>query len=178
MSSPAQAAPPPSRVASSARAPRAAAHHALRLRPGADLVRELEAYAAREGLRAAFVATCVGSLSRSALRFAGRPGADVREEPFEICSLVGTLGVGAKPHLHLALADARGAMVGGHALEGGVVRTTAEVVLGELEGLDFSRPIDEESTYDELHVALADRSSGGKIGGGGAAGAGADAEAR
>lgn len=148
---------PPGRVASAARAPLPARHYALRLRPGADLVEELAAFAAREGLRAAFVATCVGSLSRAALRFAGVREAAVREEAFEICSLVGTLGgaPGARPHLHLAISDARGAMMGGHALEGCVVRTTAEVVLGELDGLDFSRPVDSETGYDELHVAAA-----------------------
>jgi len=65
------AAPPPPRLASSARAA-AASFHALRLRPGADLLRELRAYAARERLRAAFVATCVGSLSRASAALRGR----------------------------------------------------------------------------------------------------------
>jgi hypothetical protein len=36
---------------------------ALRLRPGADLKAELLALAAREGVRAGWVLTCVGSLS-------------------------------------------------------------------------------------------------------------------
>jgi predicted DNA-binding protein with PD1-like motif len=107
------------------------------------------------------VATCVGSLSRASLRFAGVPGASVREAAFEIVSLVGTLGAGAAPHLHLSLSDAGGALLGGHALEGCVVRTTAEVVLGECEGLVFSRPLDAESGYDELHVAAAAAAASG-----------------
>jgi predicted DNA-binding protein with PD1-like motif len=48
---------------------------ALRLRPGADLKAELLALAAREGVQAGWVLTCVGSLSRARLRLAS--GAEV-----------------------------------------------------------------------------------------------------
>ena len=130
--------------------------YVLRLRPGSDLLRELAAFCAARSLRAAYVASCVGSLSRAALRCAGRPGAALREEAFEICSLVGTLGAAAPPHLHLTLSDGDGRCLGGHVLEGCTVRTTAEVVLAECTSLVFDRPHDAETTYDELRVRARD----------------------
>lgn len=124
---------------------------AFRLPPGADLKRELIAFAARHGLRAAAVVTCVGSLSAYALRFAARPSGVTRAGNFEIVSLVGTLSASAA-HLHAGLADETGAMVGGHVLEGCVVRTTAEVVLAELPALAFDRRPDPATGYEELVV--------------------------
>ena len=124
--------------------------HVLRLRPGADLLGELRCYVSRADLRAAYIVTCVGSLSLATLRFAGRREAATRAGPFEICSLVGTLGAGAAPHLHVSLFDGEGAALGGHVLEGCTVHTTAEIVLGECAQLAFTRPADAETTYDEL----------------------------
>ena len=128
--------------------------HVLRLRPGADLLVELREYVARAGLRASCVVTCVGSLTRATLRYANQSEAAVVTGHFEICSLVGTMGRDALPHLHISLSDGKGAMVGGHVLEGCTIYTTAEVVLGECgEGLTFTRPIDPETTWDELHAS-------------------------
>ena len=128
--------------------------HVLRLRPGADLLVELREYVGRAGLRASFVVTCVGSLTRATLRYANQREAAVLTGHFEICSLVGTMGRDALPHLHISLSDGKGAMVGGHVLEGCTIYTTAEVVLGECgEGLTFTRPVDPETTWDELHAS-------------------------
>ena len=55
-------------------------------------------------------------------------------------------------HLHLAVSDALCVVSGGHALEGSVVRTTAEIVLGELEDVVFARPVDPETGWDELDI--------------------------
>lgn len=125
---------------------------AFRLPPGADLKRELLAAAAARGWRATAVLTCVGSLSAYRLRFAGRSEAAERAAPFEIVSLVGTLSATAA-HLHISLADEDGATVGGHVLEGCLVRTTAELVIAELPGLEFRRAPDPTTGYDELVIA-------------------------
>ena len=125
--------------------------YAVRLRPGADLRRDLEAFARARGLRAPIVLTCVGSLSRAALRPAGIDATVVIEGDLEILALVGTLSEDG-PHLHLTVSDARCDVSGGHAQEGSVVRTTAEIVLGELEDVVFTRPIDPETTWDELEI--------------------------
>ena len=124
---------------------------AFRLRPGQDLRIETVAAARAAGFRAAIVLTCVGSLSRAALRPAGIDRTDVLEGDMEILSFVGTISPDG-PHLHLAVADSAGTMTGGHAQEGSIVRTTAEIVLAELEDVVFTRPVDPVTTWDELVV--------------------------
>jgi predicted DNA-binding protein with PD1-like motif len=125
--------------------------YALRLRPGQDLRRELVAFAERNGLQAAFVLTCVGSLRHAALRLANQPGTTHYEDKFEIVALVGTLCPDG-PHLHIALSDGQGRTIGGHLQEGSLIYTTAEVVLGDLPNVSFCRPLDAETGYDELVV--------------------------
>jgi uncharacterized protein len=124
---------------------------ALRLHPHQDLRQELESFARSRELRAAFVLTCVGSLRHAALRLADKDDTTHYEDKFEILSLVGTLSPDGA-HLHIALADGTGRTIGGHLMEGNLIYTTAEIVVGELAGVRFSRPIDPETTYDELLV--------------------------
>ena len=124
---------------------------ALRLRPHQDLRKELEAFAHSRDLRAAFVLTCVGSLRHAALRLANKDKTAHYEDKFEILSLVGTLSPDG-PHLHIALADGTGRTLGGHLMDGSLIYTTAEIVIGELDEVRFSRPIDPETTYDELKI--------------------------
>jgi predicted DNA-binding protein with PD1-like motif len=124
---------------------------AVRLRPGQDLRRELLAVAERERIRAGWVLTGVGSLSRARLRLAGAARHAELEGAMEIVALAGTLWQGGG-HLHLAVADDRGATVGGHLMDGCVVRTTAEVVLGADDRLRFDREPDPDTGYDELVV--------------------------
>jgi uncharacterized protein len=124
---------------------------ALRLRPGADLKGELLALAAREGVRAGWVLTCVGSLSRARLRLAGGAEHVTWQGAFEIVALTGTLSQDGA-HLHLAVADQQGRTVGGHLAEGCTVRTTAEVVLAADDRLVFAREHDPATGYDELVV--------------------------
>lgn len=124
---------------------------ALRLHPGQDLQRELVAFARANALQAAFVMTCVGSLRQATLRLANKDEASFYEDKFEIVSLVGTISLDG-PHLHIALSDGTGRMLGGHVLDGNLIYTTAEIVLGELDHLTFTRPVDPETTYDELDI--------------------------
>jgi predicted DNA-binding protein with PD1-like motif len=123
---------------------------AVRLRPGADLKGELLALAAREGVRAGWVLTCVGSLSQ-ARRLAGGAEHATCHGMFEIVALTGTLSRDGS-HLHLAVADHQGRTVGGHLAEGCTVRTTAEVVLAIDDRLVFAREHDPATGYDELVV--------------------------
>ena len=134
-------------------APWAASRHveyyALRLRPNVDLLASLRGFAKDHGLRAAFVASCVGSATRSSVRYANQPSASAREGHFEIVSLSGTLTRDGA-HLHVAFADSTGATFGGHLMEGTTIYTTAEIVLGELADVTFSREPDSTYGYREL----------------------------
>lgn len=125
--------------------------HALRLHPGDDLLTGLQQAARQLGLRAAFVAACVGSATRVSLRYANRERASVRQGHFELVSLSGTLDA-ATAHLHASFADGTGRVFGGHLLAGTRVYTTAEIVIGELTRLRFSREHDATYGYDELVV--------------------------
>lgn len=123
--------------------------HALRLRPGQDLKRELDAFAKAQNLQAGFVVTCVGS--KAVIRPADQKEPLVREQKFEIVSLVGTLSPDGS-HLHISLSDSTGATIGGHLLEGNEIYTTAEIVIGEAEHLKFRREVDAATTFKELTV--------------------------
>jgi predicted DNA-binding protein with PD1-like motif len=59
-------------------------------------------------------------------------------------ALSGTLSPDG-PHLHIAVADAAGRTLGGHLGVGSIVHTTAEIVVVELRGVDFSRQPDRET---------------------------------
>lgn len=69
----------------------------------------------------------------------------------KVVSLIGTLDKDA-PHLHIVVSDDRGVVTGGHLLEGSTVRTTLEVVFGELTDLTFGRGHCPKSGYDELVI--------------------------
>ncbi|OWK43293.1 PPC domain-containing DNA-binding protein [Fimbriiglobus ruber] len=125
--------------------------HAFRLSPGQDLKRELVAFAQRAKIRAGVVLTCVGSLKTTVLRYANRSETATRDGHFEIVSLVGTLAHDGA-HLHLCATDGDGTAFGGHLADGCVIYTTAEVVVGELDGWVFAREPDAATGFRELVV--------------------------
>jgi predicted DNA-binding protein with PD1-like motif len=125
--------------------------HALRLKPGADLKSSLEALLREKNIRAAAVLACVGSLSRVALRFANKDEITLLDGKYEIVSLQATLSVNGC-HLHMSVSDGAGKVVGGHVKEGCIVFTTAEVVIGEIPGIDFLREKDQATGYPELVI--------------------------
>ena len=129
--------------------------HAFRLTPGTDLRAELERLTATHAWRAACILSGIGSLTHARLRMAGAAGDPEAfatfAEPLEIVSLAGTLGPDG-PHVHVALARADGACVGGHLVHGCIVHTTAELVIGELPDIEFQRAPDPATGYAELSV--------------------------
>ena len=129
----------------------------LRLLPGDDLRRALEAAVAAQGAAAAFVLSGIGSLSVTKLRLAGADDAiDVTGE-VEILTLAGSIAANGS-HLHMSVADASGRVVGGHAAYGCVVRTTAEVLIALLPDWRFAREADPSTGFEELVVRPVPRS--------------------
>ena len=124
---------------------------AIRLMPGQDLRATLLRLCQSHQIDAGCVVTCVGSLQRAALRLADGTTRQTFEGPLEIVSLAGTLSRHGL-HLHVAVADARGVVRGGHLCEGSPIHTTAEVVIGVLPGLAFKRAPDAATGYDELRI--------------------------
>ena len=125
--------------------------YAIRLTPAQDLRKELETFAKANQLRAGVVLTCVGSLTQAALRLADADSSSQFTGHFEIVSLVGTISPDGV-HLHISISDEQGQTLGGHLMDGNFIYTTAEIVLGELEEVEFQRNIDPRTGYDELVV--------------------------
>ena len=124
----------------------------LRLQPGADLRQALEAWMGKQQEQAACLISAVGSLSVAQLRFAGATQATAIRGELEILSLSGTLSPDGS-HLHIAVADSSGAVIGGHLCAGSLVRTTAEFVIGLLPEWRFSRELDPATGYPELQIS-------------------------
>jgi predicted DNA-binding protein with PD1-like motif len=125
--------------------------HPLRLSPGDDLRVALEDLARQHEWPAAFVIQGIGSLSVAQLRFAGNEEPTELREDLEILTLAGSLSPDGA-HLHMSVANPRGAVFGGHVTRGCVVRTTAEILLGFLPEYRFSREYDPISGFLELVV--------------------------
>lgn len=118
---------------------------------GEDVIVALRQIIADNQLQSSYIAGCVGSLTDVALRFAGREENRYLTGKFEVVSLIGTLDATGE-HLHLAVSDENGIMCGGHMMPGCTVRTTLELVIGELEQVTFSRQPCEYSGYEELVI--------------------------
>lgn len=156
--------------------------HAFRIPPKHPLKRSLlecaeTIFARDKDCSSLFITTVVGSLRGVKLRLANASkkiivegegvnslmggSNDVKEwvdDRFEIVSLTGTFCRDGSCHLHLAIADADGNTFGGHLLEA-TIFTTAEVVLGSAEGIEFTREVDDETGYKELTVKQIQRNN-------------------
>jgi predicted DNA-binding protein with PD1-like motif len=124
----------------------------LRLQPGDDLVDSVMEFSRRNSIEAGGIVSCVGSLDRARLRYANQSEYEnlaTRGRHFEIVSFVGTFST-KDYHFHLAIANEKGDVFGGHASSGNKVYTTAEIMI--VEGLDweFRREVDPKTTYREL----------------------------
>ena len=126
----------------------------LRLNPGDDLRRALEAAVAAQGCEAAFVLAGIASLKPTVLRLAGAQDSLHLDGDVEVLTISGSIAREGS-HLHLSVADAQGRVFGGHAVYGCTVRTTAEVLLALLPGWRFSREPDAGTGYAELAIRRA-----------------------
>jgi predicted DNA-binding protein with PD1-like motif len=124
---------------------------AIRLKPNEDLKESLKTFVKQNNIQSGFILTAVGSLKQATLRFASQDNYQVFDERFEIVSLVGTLSTHGI-HLHISLSDKNGETLGGHLVEGCIIYTTAEIVIGTSEDFIFLRTVDETTGYKELEI--------------------------
>ena len=129
--------------------------HPLRLKPGADLKQEIEAYAKAADIPAGWIVTCAGSLTRYNIRFANQPEGSTGKGHFEIVSLTGTVSVNGS-HIHLSISDSTGKTIGGHLLNDNIIYTTAEIVLQEDDNFVFTREKDGTTPWEELQIKKKD----------------------
>lgn len=121
-----------------------------RLKPGDDLRDQIELLVGASGVQAGVVLACVAGLDRVSLRLAGARDFLELDGEFEVVSATGTVSVNGS-HIHVSVSDETGRTAGGHLRSGCVVRTTAEVVIGEVDGV-FRRVEDPATGFEELDV--------------------------
>ncbi|MBQ6431855.1 MAG: DNA-binding protein [Oscillospiraceae bacterium] len=121
----------------------------IRLRRGDDLLLRIRALAKAHRIAAGVVLSAVGCLSSARVRDASGVTLRSISEPCEIVSLNGTVSE-ARCHLHVALSKEDLSTVGGHLVEGCIVNTTCELVVGILDGWTIGVEEDAETGYDEL----------------------------
>lgn len=119
-----------------------------RLQTGSDLLEEIETFAARHDVRAAWISV-VGAVSRSAYAYYNQTTRQYKEmaspRHHELLGFVGNLSMrDGRPflHAHAGVADINGEVVAGHLLKGCVV-WVAEVEIRELLGVELARELDE-----------------------------------
>ena len=128
--------------------------HVLRLHPADDLRLSLEHYARENRIGAAVILSCVGSLIHVRLRDAS--GVTIREleGDHEIVSVTGTVSH-ERLHMHVSLSREDLSVIGGHLAEGCIIKTTAEIVLLEMEDVAFGKVVDPATGYHELDIRRA-----------------------
>jgi uncharacterized protein len=125
--------------------------YAFRLAPHQGLKRAIISFAKQNHITAGCMITCVGSVEQLHLRFANQEKGVTKKGRYEIISLAGTFSR-SSAHLHLAVADKAGKLSGGHLLDGTLIYTTAEIVVGALPDMEFTRKQDNTYGYLELEI--------------------------
>lgn len=120
-----------------------------RLHHGDDLLRGICDLAKAHNISAGVILSAVGCISKGVVRDAS--GVTLRQinEPCEIVSLNGTVSA-VRCHLHISLSKEDLSTVGGHLVEGCIINTTCELVIGILNGWEIGTEFDAETGYDEL----------------------------
>ncbi|MEH2024633.1 PPC domain-containing DNA-binding protein [Nostoc sp.] len=124
---------------------------AIRLKPHDDLKQSLKNFVKQEDIKAGFILSAIGSLEEAKIRFANQDISTVVTEKFEIIALNGTIAT-TGVHLHIAISDREGKIIGGHLDDGCIIYTTAEIVIGASEEFTFNRTFDPQTGYQELEI--------------------------
>jgi predicted DNA-binding protein with PD1-like motif len=130
----------------------------IRLSPGTDLISGIASACRERGLRSACVVSCIASLRRASYfvvvpqenRVGGGYSEPLHVEvPVEVLSGQGSIGETENGeifvHLHAALSDGQGRVLGGHLIQGRCpVLITSEIVILPLDGAGLKRSYDSE----------------------------------
>lgn len=125
--------------------------YAIRLKPGEDLKKAIQSFVAQNKCTAAWISTCVGSLTNYNIRFANQQEGSNAVGHFEIVNLTGTLSTNGC-HMHISISDSTGKTIGGHLLEGCTIYTTAEIVIQATDDFVFKREKDGTTPWEELQI--------------------------
>ena len=127
--------------------------YAVRLTRGLDLLKSIKEYCIEHHLRAGIVLSGVGCVLKARVRDASGVSIVEIDEHMEIVSLTGTISE-KRCHLHISFAKEDLSVIGGHLVEGCVINTTCELVIGEMENYSYDVEFDDETGYEELVIKL------------------------
>ena len=125
--------------------------YAVRLTRGMDLLKSIKEYCIEHHLRAGIVLSGVGCVLKARVRDASGVNIVEIDEHMEIVSLTGTVSE-KRCHLHISFAKEDLSVIGGHLVEGCVINTTCELVIGEMENYSYDVEFDDETGYEELVI--------------------------
>jgi predicted DNA-binding protein with PD1-like motif len=120
-----------------------------RILPGNDLKNSLKNIMEDSEYKSGIILCIVGSLKETHLRMSNSDK-KVFNGNYEIISSEGTISPDGV-HVHIAVSDENGHLLGGHLLEGCIIYTTAEICVLESE-INFKRIFDPSTGYKELFV--------------------------
>lgn len=132
--------------------------YALRLKPGMDVMDELEKYCEVNNILNGYIATGMGSLMGARFfdpvelkdKKCGYGYSDpvILEGPIELISMSGMICHNDDGeillHVHCCLSDGDGNAYAGHFIEGNKVLMTVDLLIAELEGINMGRAFDED----------------------------------
>lgn len=125
--------------------------YAVRITRGMDLLKSIKEYCIEHHLRAGIVLSGVGCVLKARVRDASGVNIVEIDEHMEIVSLTGTVSE-KRCHLHISFAKEDLSVIGGHLVEGCVINTTCELVIGEMENYSYDMEFDDETGYEELVI--------------------------
>ena len=137
----------------------------IRLAPGTDLLDGMQAACERYGIHNGVVISGIGSLGR--VRFCDVEALPEKKSGYgygrvlelnDTIELTGASGVicsdeegNINLHVHLSMSDKTGKAYGGHLVQGTTVLMTADIVLGEIEGVSMLRKYDPDMDVYLMH---------------------------
>ncbi|MFC1915547.1 PPC domain-containing DNA-binding protein [Chloroflexota bacterium] len=142
---------------------------AMRLAPGCDILKSIEEVAREEGITSGIILGGAASLTKVTLRnVKGYNSPEVfpitdqfriftsLEGPLELVSISGTIGTKDDgqlfAHVHIVVSSGcpESIAYGGHLVPGAIIYSTGEILLAEVEEMEFRRPFNEETRAHEL----------------------------
>ena len=121
----------------------------VRLHRGDDLLLSIRKICQDAHVKAGVILSSVGCILRGRVRDAGGVNLQAIDERCEILNLNGTVSE-RRCHLHIALSKEDLSAIGGHLVEGCIINTTCELVIGILDSWQIDMEFDAETGYDEL----------------------------
>ena len=120
-----------------------------RLMPHEDLKNGINDFIKSRKVNSGVITCIVGSLNSATLRMSDG-SIKAFKGPFEIVSAEGTVSENGI-HVHIAISDKKGNVIGGHLKKGCIINTTAEICIMKTD-LSLKRILDPETGYKELFV--------------------------